>query len=551
MLLPHLAGTVIEGGREDGGRVRLLVRPSAAQAACTGCGQLSSRLHGGYQRRLRDVPAGGRDVVIVLAARRFRCGCPDCPKVTFTEQPAGLASRFARRTPPARAALTAVAVALCGRPGARLAAALGGAPPSRHTMTRLVMALPEEEAAAAPEVLGVDDFALRKGRAYGTVLIDVESGDVVDLLPDRKAATLEEWLKAHPGAAVICRDRAGAYAEAARDGAPGAVQVADRWHLWHNLCEHVRDAAARHRDCLGEPAPGQPPAACRHHDRDQDQDRDQDHGQDHGQDQGQDRDQDHGRDREPQAGPEPGDLAAVIRERHAAVHRLLGQGSDQARIAGELGLAEGTVGRFRRAATADALLAAARPAPGLDPWKPHLRQLWDQGCTKIAALHAAVTALGYAGSYSTTYRYASLFRLAAAPRPPDPPDARQVTGWITTRPAALDPGDAAALAAIRARCPALDALAGHVTAFAEILTGRHGGTRLDDWLAAAGTDPAQPELRSFANGIRRDYQAVRNGLTLPWSSGKVEGTVNKIKLIKRQMYGRASFPLLRKRVLLT
>jgi transposase len=529
VLLPHLAGTVIEGGGQDGGRVRLRVRPAAQAAACTGCGQLSSRLHGGYQRRLRDVPAGGRDVVIVLAARRFRCGCPDCPKATFTEQPAGLASRFARRTPAAQAALAAVAVALCGRPGARLAAALGGAPPSRHTMIRLVMALPREEAAAAPGVLGVDDFALRKGHAYGTVLIDVESGDVIDLLPDREAATLEAWLKAHPGAAVICRDRAGAYAEAARDGAPDAVQVADRWHLWHNLCEHVRDAAARHRDCLGEPAPGQQPASCRHQDQDQDQEPEQEQEQEQ----------------------EPGDLEAVIRERHAAVHRLLGQGSDLPRIAAALGLAEGTAGRFRRAATADALLAAARPAPGLDPWKPHLRQLWDQGCTKIAALHAAITALGYAGSYSTTYGYASLFRLAAPPAPPAPPTARQVTGWITARPAALDPADAAALAAIRARCPALDALTGHVTAFADILTGRHGGTRLDDWLAAAAAEPGQPELRSFANGIRRDYHAARNGLTLPWSSGKVEGTVNKIKLIKRQMYGRAGFPLLRKRVLLT
>jgi transposase len=507
LLLPHLAGMVIEGGVEDGGRIRLLAAPAAREAACTGCGLLSSRLHGGYQRRLRDVPAGGRDVVIVLAARRFRCAGPDCPKVTFTEQPAGLASRFARRTPAARAALTAVAAALCGRPGARLAAELGFAAPSRHTMIRLVMALPEEEA-AAPVALGVDDFALARGRAYGTVLIDMATGQVTDLLPDREAATLEAWLKAHPGAAVICRDRAGAYARGAAAGAPGAIQVADRWHLWHNLGEYAGKAAARHQDCLREPAAagaGQGPEQA-------------------------------------------GDRETVIRERHRAVRALREAGTDLAGAAAALGLGRQVTSRYWHAPDAAALLAPARPAPGLDPFKPLLRQRWDQGCTNISALHKEITAAGYAGSYSTAYRYASLLSLAAPPAPPAPPAPRQAAGWIMTDPARLDPGDAAALAAICARCPELAALARHVTEFAKILTSLHGA-RLAAWLDDADTGPARTDLKSFTRGIRLDYQAVLNGLTLPWNSGKVEGTVNKIKLIKRQAYGRAGFPLLRKRVL--
>jgi transposase len=442
-------------------------------------------------------------VVIMLAARRFRCGNPGCGKVTFTEQPAGLATRYARRTPAARAALEAVAAVLCGRPGARLAAALGMEPPGRDTMIRLVMALPEEEA-AAPEVLGVDDFALRRGRAYGTVLIDVATGQVTDLLPDREAATLEEWLKAHPGAAVICRDRAGAYAEAAAGGAPGAVQVADRWHLLHNLGEHVRDAAARHRDCLAGPPAEAVPAA-----------------------------------------PE-----AVIAERHAAVRALRAAGHDAAAAAAALGITAQAAGRLWRAPDAAALLASARPAPGLAPWKPWLDAQLAQGRTNIKKLHAELTAAGYAGSYSTTYGYASLMRLAAPPRPPAPPSPRQAATWIMTRPASLSPENAAALSAVLARCPELAALTAHVRQFTEILATRPGGTRLADWLNDAQATTGQPDLSSFANGIRRDYHAVSNGLTLPWSSGKVEGTVTKVKLIKRQAYGRAGFPLLRKRVLL-
>jgi transposase len=536
LLLPHLASVAPGHARVAAGRVFLLVRGVAEEVPCPGCGVLSGRVHGRYQRRLHDVPAGGRDVVVCLEARRFRCGNPGCGKVTFAEQPPGLASRFARRTPPLAALLAAAGAALGGRAGARLAAAAGIAAPGAATMTRLVMALPVEQAAVSPRVLGIDDFALRRGHVYGTVLVDVESGQAVDLLPDREAATVTAWLQAHPGAAVICRDRAGAYAEGARAGAPGAVQVADRWHLWHNLCEKVYEAAAAHRSsCLApspagqpepepeqpEPEPGQPEPEPGQPERERD------------------------------PGPaEPG-LAGRTRRRHAEVHQLLAAGHGKAAVARILGLSRPTVAKFARACGPGEVTPAARDS-ALDPYKPYLISRWNDGARNVKQLHAEITAQGYQGSYQRAWQFTRAFRDLPGPAPeppPAPPPARRVTSWLTTRPENLAAEDSAALAAVTAACPHLAALRDLVSAFAAMMTGLTGDRDLGNWLDAADAS-GLPPLRSFTRGIRKDHDAVLAGLTLPYSSGKVEGTVNKIKMLKRQTYGRASFPLLRQRVLL-
>ncbi len=217
----------------------------------------------------------------------------------------------------------------------------------------------------------------------------------------------------------------------------------------------------------------------------------------------------------------------------------------------ELGLAKETVRRFSRAASVDELLAKTRDRKPsiLDGWKPYLHQRWNEGCTNVWQLHAEIRGQGYRGGYGTVRDYLQPFRALAAapPATPAPPKVREVTSWMLRDPDSLD-DEKAKLAQARERCPHLDALAGHVTEFAKILTGRHG-KRLDDWIAAVDADD-QPDLHSFTTGLKHDYDAVLNGLTLPWSSGAVEGNVNRIKMIKRQMYGRAGFALLRKRVLL-
>jgi transposase len=537
MLFPHLAGLDIVHVEDLGDAVRITARTRTASLACRGCGAVSARVHDRYRRRLDDLACAGRPVHVDLEVCRFRCANPACGTATFAEQVPGLTAWYQRRTAGLRGLLEKVALALAGRAGARLAAALG-AVVSRHTLIRLVRALPDPEAGPVA-VLGVDDVARRKGHSYATVLMDMDSHRLIDMLPDREAETFADWLRAHPGTGVICRDRAGAYARGAREAAPVAVQVADRFHLWQDLAERVDKTVLA---CLAAMAP--PPGAGKPGDLDAAA--------------------------SPPAPAEPDGfrdaqgherkLVTRQREWYAAVQKLRAEGCSIRQTARRLGLGTRTVLRYDHAASAGELLAKATSRPSiLDPFKPYLNQRWNDGITSAAALHREIRARGWAGSTGTVENYLRQFRTAdgpdraqpqlTAPDTPPPPKPRHVTRWIMTRPDHLSSGDAAALARLLDTSPRLAAAAGHVRSFATMMTRRQGLLALADWLAAVEADD-QPQLHSFARGIRRDQEAVTAGLALPYSSGALEGKNCKIKYLKRLMYGRANFDLLRKMALL-
>ncbi|WP_285543986.1 ISL3 family transposase [Streptomyces lavendulae] len=500
------------------GTVEVVARGRAAGAACPDCGRFSDRVHDRYQRRLKNLPLAEQGFVIRLTVRRFICGAADCRRRTFAEPFSRLAAPYARFTTRLNHALERVGLALAGRAGARLAAHLGfGA--GRITLLRRVMALPDPRF-STPRVLGVDDFAIRRGQTYSTVLTSVEDHRVVDVLPTREAGPLAAWLIRHPGVEIICRDRAGAYAEGARRGAPDALQVADRFHLWQGLGRAVETCVAAHRSCLRNPTPSGMLL------------------------------QDTRPTGQPQNDAEPvGRRAERKKTAHALVHEMLAQDHSRRAIARHLGWGLNTVLRYAAAARWQDTIRENRPRPSrLDSYKPYLERRFAEGCTCATRLHGELVAEQAPVTYGMVRAHVATLRDAPSAAPPRPPTVRQVTGWLTRHPTALTEEDRAGLKEVLARCPELDTAAGHVRDFGEILSDRLGAT-LPTWIDAVDASKL-PGLTGFALHLHRDLEAVTAGLTLDWSSGSIEGAVNRIKKIKRQLYGRAGFELLRKMILL-
>jgi len=525
LLLPPGAGLVVEQVRLCDEIMHLTVRCEAAGANCPDCGAWSEAFHSDYERNLGDLPIAGRQAVIDLRVRRFRCRQPECPLKTFVEQAPVLAERYAHRTLRLRSALDGIGIALGGRPGSRQCKRLA-MPTSRTTLLRIVRAL-HEPAVNTIRVLGVDEFALRRGRRYGTILVDADAHRIVDLLEDPSADAVVEWLGKHPGTEIICRDRDGVFASAARRGAPEALQVADRWHLVHNLADALERFAVRVLASLRKELKAE----------------------------------------QPSLGASPLDLPPPVRpasspqgrlkerteQRHAEIHELMTQGLTVSAIARRLRLNRKTVRRFARAAVAADLLALRGRCyreTALDPFLPYLARRWGDGCHVAAFLFDEIWQKGYRGSKRSVRRRLASWRTAEPPPPAHAmlPGPRTLAWLLLRRPSDLDDEDHVLLKQVCERCPELVSARQLAQQFLRLVRERRG-RELDAWVADVHTT-GPPELRGFSRNLHHDWDAVQAGLTERWSSGPVEGNVNKLKVIKRQMFGRARFDLLRKRVLL-
>jgi transposase len=517
--------------------ITLILRARRITACCPLCGRRSRRVHSRYERTLADLPWGTHVVTVRLRVRRLFCRNSRCERRIFTERLPELALPWARRTRRLDARLTALGLALGGSAGVRLGAKLGLVT-SRNTLLRRVCqaSIPS---AVTPSALGVDDWALRKRVTYGTILVDLEQRRPVALLPDREAGTLAAWLRAHPGVAVIARDRAGAYAKGARTGAPEAVQVADRFHLLQNLAETLEVAFTSHAKHL----------------RAVDQAR-----------------------REAVSGngnllllpAEPqkraGFLANARHERRKAQHEqvwaLHRQGWSGERIALRLGISRRTVSRHLRSeAFPERRTRRDAGRSRIDPWRSVVIEHWNEGRRNGCTLFRELQQLGYQGSYATLMSYLRRLKAGQGSEVPDKsqpmPAAvvphRELTprsaAWaVLRREERRSTQDREVLTELRQYNPELDQAIGLAEEFATLVR-RREPEHLDPWLRRA-QDGTIVSLRRFAKRLSADYEAVRAAVTLGWSNGPVEGQINRLKMLKRTMYGRAGLDLLNRRFLL-
>jgi len=516
---------------------------TAPKALCPDCHQPSHRMHSGYPRTLADLPWAMMPVEVRLQVRRFCCDTPICERTTFTERLPTVAPLYARTTTRLRHSQAYTGLALGGSAGARQLARQS-MPGSRSTVLRRVRNLPTP-ASPPPPIVGIDDWAWRKGHRYGTIVVDLERGCPIDVLEDRLADTVADWLKAHPEVQVVARDRAGAYASGIRQGAPAAVQVADRFHLIQNLADaleavfsaHHQDVAALNeaqsqelveRDDGSVAVPVPPPS------------------------------------RPPTAQERAEHSRARRRALYDKVWELRREPWSADDIARQLGIHRATVCRYWQHPTFPERKARrGRGCSVLSPYKDYLVQRWNDGCLNARRLFREIQAQGYRGSSNTVAQYTRRLRQAPglAPRHRTPRQARPevaepknpaltvrgATWLILKREEHREEDDQQQIAKLQGQHDELAKAIDLAQDFAELLRQRQP-ERLDAWLKRAAQS-ALKAFERFASGLHEDYEAVKAGLTLPWSTGPVEGQINRLKMLKRQMFGRANIDLLRLRVL--
>lgn len=533
-LFPPDAGLSITAVTLTPNLITFAVTPTTSIAPCPCCAQLSDRVHSHYTRTAADLSWQGRRVILRIAVRRFRCTTAGCKRAIFCERLPTITTH-ARATTRLTDTHRQIGFALGGEAGSRLAVRLA-VPTSPDTLLRRVKSAPLV-AHPTPRVLGVDDFAFRKGVNYGTILVDLERRCVIDLLSDRTADTLAAWFRDHPGVQIVSRDRASAYALAVTDAAPTATQVADRFHLLMNVRDATERALARHATAIcdtlrsADEASALPTVASAPG--------------------------------PPSARPLNSQQQAIAgrkecrRQRHEETRQLHSQGQPIRTIARALRMSPKTVIRYLRTDRVPDWKPGRTTPSQLDRHREYIDRRVGEGCCNARALHCELNGLGYTGGYDQVRR--AIRRRtdrdgrsrASGPVPirPEIPTARRLSFEVMRRPDKRKDEAVAWVDRLRIAGGAVQKTIELTERFGALVRERRADG-LGEWLKQADAS-GLAEFRGLARSIRQDEAAVRAGLSESWSNGPVEGRIGRLKLIKRSMYGRAEFALLKARVLNT
>ena len=500
---------VVESVEEDEGVMVVSARSAAERRQCPRCGRSSGRVHSRYVRTIADLPCAGRKVRLRLTARRFVCEATFCQQRIFAERfEDHVVAEHSRRTARLEHIVHHLGLALGGRPAAGLAKRLM-VPISNDTLLRVV----RRRASLCNDrlnVVGIDDWAWRRNHRYGSIVCDLERRRIVTLLPDREIATVRAWLADHPQITVVSRDRGGGYSEAVSKALPEAVQVADRWHLMENASSAFLDAVRKSMRSIRAAIGG--------------------------------------------ATINPGLLTCAERlqyegylrreEMNAMIMRLSEDAVPIKEIARRTGHSRKLVRQVIRGGRTDVFRLRQT---SLDVHLPILDEMWNAGCRNGAELWRRLKGKGFHGSLRVVGEWAT--RRRRAERQSDEelrkvPSARTIARLMTMARDHLSKADTVTIAAIEAGVPMLVQARELIDRFQSMIRTK-AASGLEAWVMEAHTSL----IASFASGIARDRAAVRAAITEPWSNGQTEGQITKLKLVKRQMYGRGKLDLLQARLI--